>query len=237
MADAEFEAFKADIAANGLMSPIWRLDGKVLDGRNRLRACRELRIAPTFEDFPGTEEEALAFVDSQNLHRRHLTAEFRRERVAELRAKGMSVREIAETMGVGVGTVHRDMTAGVPVGTPEPRPNTALPEKPAIPPAPSPSQSPPAPATPPKVTGRDGKQYAASKPPRQESPPARTSKSKSDPAAWAEVVFQLNRFAELIDATGPLPEEIKPWELVESLEKTGRSLLRRAQELRKRHHL
>jgi hypothetical protein len=53
--------------------------------------------------FRGSEEEAAASVDSQNLERRHLTAEQQRERriakVKELREKGMSTRAIAEELG------------------------------------------------------------------------------------------------------------------------------------------
>ena len=62
-----------------------------------------------FETFVGTPDEAAAFVDSQNLHRRHLTAEFRRERVREMRAAGMSTREIAKKLGTSQMTIVRDL--------------------------------------------------------------------------------------------------------------------------------
>src|SRR5271168_3435620 len=44
----EFEKLKADIQRNGQLEPVW-LDeeGRVLDGRHRLRACKELGIGAT----------------------------------------------------------------------------------------------------------------------------------------------------------------------------------------------
>lgn len=71
MAGAEFEALKADIAANGLRQPIVLQGGMILDGGNRYRACIEAGIEPTFEDFSG--DSLVAFVLSANLHRRHMT--------------------------------------------------------------------------------------------------------------------------------------------------------------------
>ena len=43
--DAEFESLKRDIKENGQRVPIVTVGGIVWDGRNRLRACRELGIA------------------------------------------------------------------------------------------------------------------------------------------------------------------------------------------------
>jgi hypothetical protein len=43
MLDDESVGFKAlveDIKANGLKEPVWRYEGKVIDGRNRVRACK-----------------------------------------------------------------------------------------------------------------------------------------------------------------------------------------------------
>jgi len=113
----EFAAFKADLAAHGLKNPIWLFEGRVLDGRNRLRACLELGIDPVFAEFEGSEAEAAAFVDSQNLHRRHLSREWRQQRVRDLRARGLSTRTIAEVVGCCHNTVRRDLKSvgtGVP---------------------------------------------------------------------------------------------------------------------------
>lgn len=71
MNEVDFEKFKADIAANGLNEPIWLYDGKILDGRNRYRACRELGRTPLFRDYTGPSPVAFAW--SQNGERRQLT--------------------------------------------------------------------------------------------------------------------------------------------------------------------
>lgn len=61
-----------DVRAHGIREPVVRLDGMVLDGRNRYLAARECGRSdiPTTE-FQGTDP--LAFVISRNLRRRHLS--------------------------------------------------------------------------------------------------------------------------------------------------------------------
>lgn len=59
-----------DIKTNGLRQPIVTLDGMILDGRNRYRACLECGVLPRFVDFDG--DDPVAFVISLNLRRRHL---------------------------------------------------------------------------------------------------------------------------------------------------------------------
>lgn len=68
----EFESLVNDIKENGLLSPIVLLDGMILDGGNRYRACLEAGIEPEYSEFVG--ESAVSFVLSVNLHRRHMTA-------------------------------------------------------------------------------------------------------------------------------------------------------------------
>jgi hypothetical protein len=67
----EFNALVADIAANGLSQPIVILDDKILDGRNRYRACLKAGVQHRITPYRG--KDPLAFVISSNLHRRHLS--------------------------------------------------------------------------------------------------------------------------------------------------------------------
>ena len=52
-------------------------------------------------------------------HIGHPRALFRRDQIAELRAQGLSWREIAGRLGVGVGTVRREYKAVSEAGIPE----------------------------------------------------------------------------------------------------------------------
>ena len=78
----EFELLCEDIQKEGLNHPIILLDEEILDGRNRYRACIEVDIEPRYEQFKG--DDPLAFVLSENLHRRHLTASQRAALAAEI---------------------------------------------------------------------------------------------------------------------------------------------------------
>ena len=73
MDGTDFDNLKKDLTDNGFdrTRPIILHDSKILDGRNRFKACIELNIKPSFEKFEG--EEPLKFVISTNLNRRHLT--------------------------------------------------------------------------------------------------------------------------------------------------------------------
>lgn len=72
LAEPGYREFKADIQKRGLLEPIWLYENKILDGRNRYRACTETGIRPEFVDYDG--DDPVGFVISLNLHRRHLDA-------------------------------------------------------------------------------------------------------------------------------------------------------------------
>ena len=62
-----------DIRKNGLREDLWTYKGKLIDGRNRLKACEVAGVEPTFREWDG-EGSLVGLVLSLNLHRRHLTA-------------------------------------------------------------------------------------------------------------------------------------------------------------------
>jgi hypothetical protein len=79
----ELNALAADIQGNGLRQPIMLLHGKILDGRNRYKACLMVGVAPAFRDFNG-EGDPLDYIVSMNLVRRQLTASQKALAVAKI---------------------------------------------------------------------------------------------------------------------------------------------------------
>jgi hypothetical protein len=66
----KLQELAADIRTNGLVNPIWTYEGKVLDGRNRYKACLLANVAPKFNEYKG--DEPTAFAVSMNDKRRHM---------------------------------------------------------------------------------------------------------------------------------------------------------------------
>lgn len=74
LSQSELDDLASDIAANGLRDAVMLHRGMILDGRNRYRACLLKETAVRYELFNGTNDEALDYVISKNVHRRHLSA-------------------------------------------------------------------------------------------------------------------------------------------------------------------
>ena len=66
----EFAALVSDIADRGQLEAIVLCEGKILDGRNRYRACIAAGVDPQFEPYLG--DDPLGLVLSRNVRRRHL---------------------------------------------------------------------------------------------------------------------------------------------------------------------
>jgi DNA-binding Lrp family transcriptional regulator len=141
----EFDALVADIKANGLREKIDLYEGKIVDGRNRYRALQRLGIDPiAAEDFGdnyfrkaiyahtiggeiapherNNDDSVRAYVISKNIHRRHLTAEQKRDLVAKLlkATPEKSNRQIAKAVGVShphVAKVREELEASGDVET------------------------------------------------------------------------------------------------------------------------
>lgn len=70
MAGNDYTELVESIRVNGLREPIYRYEGKILDGRNRYLACKESDTAPIYIEYTGNDP--IKFVIDLNLHRRHL---------------------------------------------------------------------------------------------------------------------------------------------------------------------
>lgn len=67
-----FERLREDIQNHGQQEPIRLYEGKIIDGRNRYKACLKLNIEPNVEEYTG--DSPVSYILSLNLHRRHLTS-------------------------------------------------------------------------------------------------------------------------------------------------------------------
>ena len=80
-----FEDLKADISKRGILEPITLFEGRILDGRNRYKAAREVGLkfaAENFKLFEGDYASAEAWVISTQFLRRQLTGKQRNEFIA-----------------------------------------------------------------------------------------------------------------------------------------------------------
>ena len=71
MPEDQYREFVAGIEKRHIRQMIMTLDGTILDGWHRYKACLELGIEPFFAEYTG--DDPAGYVISQNAHRRHLT--------------------------------------------------------------------------------------------------------------------------------------------------------------------
>ncbi len=127
MDDQSYAELREDIRKNGQQKWLVLWQGKLIDGRNRLKACLELGIEPQDSEIPD-EANPFDYVLSANLHRRHLTESQRAmvaAKLAKLRHGGdrkseeikgsidpliSSIEKAADQLQVGRATVVRAKT-------------------------------------------------------------------------------------------------------------------------------
>lgn len=115
----DFAALVADIRANGQREPVTVLDGMVLDGWHRYQACMQIGIEPQKFTF-AANKDPVAFVLSENLHRRHLTPSQRAAAVVactewvpahrQKKVEAASTLSTNETLAKAAGTTVRTIT-------------------------------------------------------------------------------------------------------------------------------
>jgi hypothetical protein len=87
--EKELQALAEDIKAKGQLLPITSYEGKILDGRNRYRACEIAGVEPRIEEYTG--DDPLSLIASLNDQRRHDSENERAlvgARMANLKAGG-----------------------------------------------------------------------------------------------------------------------------------------------------
>jgi len=112
---AEFDELVADIREHGLHEPIVVFEDKILDGRNRYRACDAAGVEPTFTVYSG--DDPVSYVVSLNLRRRHLSESQRAMVAAKLATlkdgqradlvEGLPIGRASEMLNVGERSVAR----------------------------------------------------------------------------------------------------------------------------------
>lgn len=142
MPDEALEELAQDIATHGQREPVVLFQGKVLDGRNRLRACQIAGVKPKFVHLDVKEVDSpTSYVVSLNLHRRMLSAS---QRAAIALTLEHMFTEEARQRSIEGARKGGQIAAARRRGAPEPQFSAAEPE--TVTPVQPPAQAPPSPA-------------------------------------------------------------------------------------------
>ena len=120
MDNSQYGDLVSDVKSNGLIESIVLHENKILDGRNRYNACNDAGVEPIFTYYEG--EDALSYVISLNLNRRHLSESQRAmigAKLANMKHGGdrknqesnwsfdVSNKDASEKLNVGLGSIKR----------------------------------------------------------------------------------------------------------------------------------
>lgn len=109
----DYAKLKMDIAERGVIVPVV-IDElfAVIDGQHRLKIAAELGLTSVpLEIRTGLhDDEKRQLAWDLNAHRRHMTPEQRKAQEKELAKQGLSLRSIADEMGVSYETVRTDLS-------------------------------------------------------------------------------------------------------------------------------
>ena len=107
----EYANLRADIEANGVRFPVVVCGRWLVDGRTRLRACRDLDIEPPIQELDeGTD--VVEWIVSANVRRRHLSTSQRAVLAAQLAdGEGVTLDDAAASLSVSRMSVARARAA------------------------------------------------------------------------------------------------------------------------------
>lgn len=121
MSEEDLQTLADDIRENGYDAnfPVIIYDGKILAGRDRVRACRIVGVEPAFAVLSEDANPHMVVI-RENEQRKHFLPHFlharkkkRILRAVEMRAQGKTFRCIASELGISTAQVRRDLeTAG-----------------------------------------------------------------------------------------------------------------------------
>lgn len=120
--DDEYEELKGSIELIGQTYPIIVQGDWLLDGYNRLRACLELEIPPKIQEYRGNEKPEF-FIETVNMHRRHLDEGMRASISAKIREWVLSKQNAEKQRAAGAAQSHHGAEGGRGHKKP-PRPNS-----------------------------------------------------------------------------------------------------------------
>lgn len=105
----QHKALVDDIKHNGLLTPLTRYEGKIIDGRNRWLACKEAGVHPRVTDLPDGVDP-LTFVVSANFSRRHLSESQRALAAARIQGHEVSRDDAKATFKVTAASLKQAET-------------------------------------------------------------------------------------------------------------------------------